>query len=196
MGFDRYIATYMLAMVLNLIFLVINKRNILNFIAIIIYLLLIKSSYDKNIYRPEINNIIKENAKIITENVKKDDKVFIIDHKLDYGSEFVATKYLISPIKTNLLYEWNISQFDNNIYYRLSQTKEDFKNLLIEGKYDYIFIIYVNYTFLEDYQELFTKDAIEKIKTVSNPWILERKDKLYNFYCNLRYFSSKMKKDR
>ena len=171
MGFDRYIATYMLAMVLNLIFLVINKRNILNFIAIIIYLLLIKSSYDKNIYRPEINNIIKENAKIITENVKKDDKVFIIDHKLDYGSEFVATKYLISPIKTNLLYEWNISQFDNNIYYRLSQTKEDFKNLLIEGKYDYIFIIYVNYTFLEDYQELFTKDAIEKIKTVSNPWI-------------------------
>ena len=161
----------MLAMVLNLIFLVINKRNILNFIAIIIYLLLIKSSYDKNIYRPEINNIIKENAKIITENVKKDDKVFIIDHKLDNGSEFVATKYLISPIKTNLLYEWNISQFDNNIYYRLSQTKEDFKNLLIEGKYDYIFIIYVNYTFLEDYQELFTKDAIEKIKTVSNPWI-------------------------
>ena len=146
MGFDRYIATYMLAMVLNLIFLVINKRNILSFIAIIIYLLLIKSSYDKNIYRPEINNIIKENAKIITENVKKDDKVFIIDHKLDYGSEFVATKYLISPIKTNLLYEWNISQFDNNIYYRLSQTKEDFKNLLIEGKYDYIFIIYVNYT--------------------------------------------------
>ena len=171
MGFDRYIATYMLAMVLNLIFLVINKRNILSFIAIIIYLLLIKSSYDKNIYRPEINNIIKENAKIITENVKKDDKVFIIDHKLDYGSEFVATKYLISPIKTNLLYEWNISQFDNNIYYRLSQTKEDFKNLLIEGKYDYIFIIYVNYTFLEDYQELFTKDAKKKIKTVSNPWI-------------------------
>lgn len=171
MGFYRYMETYMLSMALNLFFCLLNDLSVFNMFFISFILININDgSIFKLNYRPTINDITKANASIILSNVKKEEKVFIIDQKLDYGSEFVTTKYLISPIKTNLLYEWNVGCSDYGIYYKIALSLEEFRKMLKKEKYDYIFLISIDYSFLNDYSKMFTKDAIKRIKMLENNW--------------------------
>ena len=96
--------------------------------------------------------------------------VFIIDQKLDAGFEFVETKYLISPIKTNLLYEWNIGYSTYNIFYKLALTKEEFLKLLKNDNCDYIYLVYINKSFLYEYGDLFINSTKKKIEKLTNSY--------------------------
>ena len=169
--FSRYIGTYMLAIFLNIIYLILETSNLKGEIISILILIMMQSNLDIESYNPKslrykANEIIIEDAEQINERVSEDEKIYIIDQKLDYGMDFMQLRYFISPIKTNLLYEWNLisENEENNIYYRLQISQEDFINKLISEKYDYVYVISINSNFLEEYKDIISQEGIEILK--------------------------------
>lgn len=175
-GFERYISTYMLAMTLNLIYILLEKVNwrriiLVYLIAIYMQLELNRLMLDPRVTFKVYSNIgdirIINNANKIQQLVKEDEKVYIIDYQKDYGLEFVKTRYYISPIKTNLLYEWNIGANSlEDVFYRTVISQEDLINKLVDENYDYMYVISIDKQFIEDYKDIFSQEAINKIKTV------------------------------
>ncbi len=170
MGFERYMPTYLIAMIINLFFIITSCVNIKTFFLVVIYLVLSYTGFNSERVGVIINDITFWNANDIIKNVKDNEKVFIIDQKLDAGFEFVETKYLISPIKTNLLYEWNIGYSTYNIFYKLALTKEEFLKLLKNDNYDYIYLVYINKSFLYEYGDLFINSTKKKIEKLTNSY--------------------------
>ena len=170
MGFERYMPTYLIAMIINLFFIITSCVNIKTFFLVVIYLVLSYTGFNSERVGVIINDITFWNANDIIKNVKDNEKVFIIDQKLDAGFEFVETKYLISPIKTNLLYEWNIGYGTYNIFYKLSLTKEEFIKLLKKDNYDYIYLVYINKSFLYEYGDLFIESTQKEIENLTNSY--------------------------
>ena len=170
MGFERYMPTYLIAMIINLFFIITSCVNIKTFFLVVIYLVLSYTGFNSERVGVIINDITFWNANDIIKNVKDNEKVFIIDQKLDAGFEFVETKYLISPIKTNLLYEWNIGYSTYNIFYKLALTKEEFIKLLKKDNYDYIYLVYINKSFLYEYGDLFIESTQKEIENLTNSY--------------------------
>lgn len=171
MGFDRYIQTYMLAMTLILTYCILDKIEVKTIIISCLIILFFKCEQWTNsekLIQEEyiIDDYTKQNASYILDNVKDTDKVYIIDQKLDAGFEFMATKYLISPIQTNLLYEWNIGASIESIrtYYTMPISEQGFLNKIINEEYDYIYIIYIEESFLEQYKNIFSQEVIDKLE--------------------------------
>ncbi len=175
LGIERYVSTYMLAMVLNLGYLILEEQKLKNFVIAIAIMLVIQNGMNKIMLDPRAVNRtsinrsdikIMKNAKYIKENVKKDEKVYLIDQKQDVGQEFVRTRYYISPIKTNLLYEWNIGIDSKDVFYKMLITPEDFITKLIEENYNYVYIINTDEKFLKEYEEIFKKEEIPLLETL------------------------------
>lgn len=166
MGFERYLSTYMLAMILNLIYCMLETANIKVILFVGIYSLLIYSKSQQIPLRPQRNIINIENATDIISHVNKNKKVYIIDQSLDYGYDFVMTRFLIAPIKTNLLYEWNISHTTEGIYYKMAISSEDFKKKLLAENYDFIYFIHIEEKFLKEYNDILTIEAKEKLNSI------------------------------
>ena len=172
MGFERYIQTYMLAMTLNLIYILLKKVNMKTGIIIIGITLIMQNGLNKLMIDPRltvrstIDAKIIEDASQINNNVEESKKVYIIDQQEDYGFEFMKTRYLISPRKTNLLYEWNIGKSTEDIYYKLAITETELIDKMISEEYDYIYIISIKESFLEDYKNIFSDGIKEKLKKI------------------------------
>ena len=172
MGFTRYTQTYMLAMTLNLIYCILENINLKTIIIACLSIVLLQNGLGNEevavtpINETSINEITIQNANDIISNVKETDKVYIIDQKLDAGYEFMVTKFLITPIETNLLYEWNIGNTTEGIFYKIALSEEEFVKKLIDEKYDYIYVISIKGSFLKEYQNIFTEDAKEKLKQI------------------------------
>ncbi len=169
MGFERYIQTYMIAMILSFLYIFLIKFNFKKNIITILILVLLSTGLNSIMLNPyerriAFNEKTEEKAEYLTKNAKEDEKVFLIDQKEDYGQEFQKIRYLITPIKTNLLYEWNLGKEKNNIYYRLVITPKKLIEKLKNENYDYIYIIDVTQEFLADYQESIDKEAYKKLE--------------------------------
>ena len=169
--FARYIGTYMLAIFLDIMYLILETANIKSEIISILILIIMQCDVNIELYNPKsfmnkANEIIVENANQIKKQISEDKKIYIIDKKLDNGYEFMRLRYLIAPIKTNLLYEWNLisENEENTIYYRLQISEEDFMDKLISEKYEYVYIISVNTKFLEEYKNILDYECIEILK--------------------------------
>lgn len=172
MGFDRYMQTYLLAMLLNIGFFLLNNPNKKFMIGVVVLTLLIQSKFNRTLVDPrkyprsKIDERTIENSNYINNNVAENEKVFIIDQKLDGGVEFVKTKYLIAPRETNLLYEWNIGNSTEGVYYKIAFTEEEFLEKLKNENYDYIYIISINERFLDDYKNIFSEQIKEKLNKI------------------------------
>ena len=174
MGFERYTQTYLLAMALNIIYFIGEETDYKRIVLILVMLLLMQNGLNDIMLDPRKNNRINSNehnmmqkkTRMVIDIVNPIQKVYIIDQKLDYGLEFVKTRYYLSPIKTNLLYEWNIGKSQEGIYYKMSITETELIEKLIQENYDYIYIINIKESFFEDYKNIISEQAKNELQTV------------------------------
>ena len=147
-SFSRYMNTYFMAWFVMLVAMIQNlkKENVLT-VLLLTALVCLSSSNILTIIHPVEKGVsgvpeeIKQKAEIITENVKLEDKVFLIYQNIGSSGDFHILHYSVSPIVTNLLYEWNLGKpyFEGDIW-TYDITVEEWEQVLQEQEYDYVFI--------------------------------------------------------
>lgn len=171
--FARYMQTYILAMVLNLIYIITKDINLKTGTLIIVIAIIFQNGLNslmadpRKSLREEINSQIERNAEEISKNVSEKEKVYIIDSQEDYGLEFMKTRYLISPIRTNLLYEWNLVKNKDDVFYKLEIGDNELIDKLITENYSYVYVINIDKKFLNDYENIFSKEAKQVLKQLT-----------------------------
>lgn len=166
-SYSRYMSTYFIAWIIITVGLALNSKikNIIISLIIAIMLCLYPTSVisivditsRKNL--SGIDDEIRTEANIIKENVKLSDKVYIIYQNIGGGYEYHKLRYSISPIVTNLLYEWSLGPkyYDSDIW-SLDLTKEEFEKKLIDEEFDYVFIAKIDKQFVDIYGSLINFD--------------------------------------
>lgn len=162
-SFSRYMNTYFLAwMVMTVAMLRETKKERNLVILVIVSFLCLASSNILTIIHPVEKGVsgvpeeIKEKAEIITENVNLEDKVFLVYQNIGDSGVFHILRYSISPIVTNLLYEWNLGgpYFEGDIW-TYNITVDQWAEVLKEQEYDYVFIARSDTRLKEEYGSIF-----------------------------------------
>lgn len=175
LGFTRYVSTYLLAMLLNLIYLIFEETEWKRILVIALMLIIMQKGLNQLMLNPKYahkilenpNEIITiENANYIKNSIKESEKVYLIDQQEDNGYEFMKTRYYILPIKTNLLYEWNIGTEKKDNFYKIIISEEEFIDKLIEENYTYVYVINSDEKLIEDYQNIFSPLAQTALKEI------------------------------
>ena len=166
-SYSRYMSTYFIAWIIITVGLALNSKikNVILSLTIAIMLCLYPTSVisivditsRKNL--SGIDDEIRTEANIIKENVELNDKVYIIYQNIGGGYEYHKLRYSISPIVTNLLYEWSLGPkyYDTDIW-NLDLTKEEFEKKLIDEEFDYVFIAKIDKQFVDIYGSLINFD--------------------------------------
>lgn len=167
MDMYRYINMYLIAYIFFSVFVINEESSDYIHLGEILLLIILLNINFANIVNYHVNIIMSReitNAEFmdsvyVKERVKKTEKVFIIDTQFDGGISFVKFRYLIAPIQTNLLYEWNITTEKPQIYYQTRILEKDFEDILTN--YDYIYFYNVDKKFISEYSQLFLGLEIE-----------------------------------
>ena len=166
-SYSRYMSTYFIAWVIITVGLALNSKIKNTILPIIIAILLclypinianlMDTTSRKNL--SGIDDEIRTEANIIQENVNLSDKVYIIYQNIGGGYEYHKLRYSISPIITNLMYEWSLGPkyYDTDIW-NLDLTKEEFEKKLIDENFDYVFIAKIDKQFVDIYGSLINFD--------------------------------------
>lgn len=166
-SYSRYMSTYFIAWIIITVGLALNSKikNVILSLTIAIMLCLYPTSVisivditsRKNLLG--IDDEIRTEANIIKENVELNDKVYIIYQNIGGGYEYHKLRYSISPIVTNLLYEWSLGPkyYESDIW-SLDLTKEEFEKKLIDEEFDYLFIAKIDKQFVDIYGSLINFD--------------------------------------
>ena len=164
-SFARYMNTYFFAWMVITVSLLqeIKKEKTLMILVIVSFLCLANSSVLDIIHAVQkgvsgVSEEIKEKAQIITDNVNLEDKVYLIYQNIGASGNFHLLRYSISPIVTNLLYEWNLGEpyFEGDIWtYHI--TVEEWSQILKEQAYDYVFIAQSDERLKEEYGSIFAE---------------------------------------
>lgn len=164
-SFARYMNTYFFAWMVITVSLLqeIKKEKTLMILVIVSFLCLASSSVLDIIHAVQkgvsgVSEEIKEKAQIITDNVNLEDKVYLIYQNIGASGNFHLLRYSISPIVTNLLYEWNLGEpyFEGDIWtYHI--TVEEWSQILKEQAYDYVFIAQSDERLKEEYGSIFAE---------------------------------------
>lgn len=166
-SYSRYMSTYFIAWIIITVGLALNSKikNVILSLTIAIMLCLYPTSVisivditsRKNLLG--IDDEIRTEANIIKENVELNDKVYIIYQNIGGGYEYHKLRYSISPIVTNLLYEWSLGPkyYESDIW-SLDLTKEEFEKKLIDEEFDYLFIAKIDKQFVDIYESLINFD--------------------------------------
>ena len=157
-SYSRYMSTYFIAWIIITVGLALNSKikNVILSLTIAIMLCLYPTSVISIVditSRKNLSGIDDETrteANIIKENVELNDKVYIIYQNIGGGYEYHKLRYSISPIVTNLLYEWSLGPkyYESDIW-SLDLTKEEF---------DYLFIAKIDKQFVDIYGSLINFD--------------------------------------
>ena len=170
-SYSRYMSTYFIAWVIITLGLASNSKIKNTILPIIIAILLclypinianlMDTTSRKNL--SGIDDEIRTEANIIQENVNLSDKVYIIYQNIGGGYEYHKLRYSISPIITNLMYEWSLGPkyYDTDIW-NLDLTKEEFEKKLIDENFDYVFIAKIDKQFVDIYGSLINFDFTTK----------------------------------
>lgn len=175
-SYARYMTTYFVSWNLVSIFVAIeNKSKNQIIMAIICALLCVYPTNITNLVDVlgrkgivTLSDEIKHEANIIKEGVNIDDKVYLIYQNIGGGIEYHMLRYCISPIVTNLMYEWSLGPkyYESDIW-SYDITKEEFVEKLIKEQFEYVFIAQIDEQFVKIYGELinydFSKGNFEKL---------------------------------
>lgn len=166
-SYSRYMSTYFIAWIIITVGLALNSKikNVILSLTIAIMLCLYPTSVISIVditSRKNLSGIDDETrteANIIKENVELNDKVYIIYQNIGGGYEYHKLRYSISPIVTNLLYEWSLGPkyYESDIW-SLDLTKEEFEKKLIDEEFDYLFIAKIDKQFVDIYGSLINFD--------------------------------------
>ena len=166
---QRYLGTYLLAVVIYLVFTFINyinndKIKFTNSKFVIVACLIFVftpmsqifnatiTSGVYNISKKELlNNEIKR-ANYVISKVKEEDKIYVINQTASKDSYGLRFRYFVTPIKTSNVCTFNEEQEFNNTYIKL---KEELFN-----KYDYVYLVQTDEFFNNFYKEIFKNDTI------------------------------------
>lgn len=173
-SYARYMTTYFIAWNLAIIFVALENKSKnqviigIIFVLLCIYLTDITCLVDINERKglSALPEEVKFEADVIKNRVKLDDKVYLIYQNIGGGFQYHMLRYCISPIVTNLMYEWSLGPkyYDGDIW-NYEITKEEFEQKLIKEKFDYVFIAQIDEQFVKIYGELinydFSKGSIE-----------------------------------
>ena len=162
-SFSRYMNTYFMAWLIITVDMIKETKKEKNLaIVILVALLCLASSNIRTILHPVEKGVsgvpeeIKQKAEIITNNVNLEDKVFLVYQNIGDSGVFHILRYSISPIVTNLLYEWNLGDpyFEGDIWtYPISV--EEWAKILKEQEYDYVFIAKSDARLQQEYGSIF-----------------------------------------
>ena len=173
-SYTRYMSTFLIAFVLLVLIYIWRKGNLLHLI--ILFLIIFQSvnivDYFDVFTKREISidKSTFESGEYINENLTKNDKVYIIYQNND-GSAFNILRFLIAPIKTNLLWEWSLgTPYSEDDHFTLDISLDEWISKLIEEDFNYIYLGHIDKQFIEKYGELFSssddeiKEGLYKIK--------------------------------
>ena len=106
---------------------------------------------------------------IIMNKVKLNEKVYLIYQNIGGGGEYHILRYLISPIVTNLMYEWSLGpKYEENDIWSYDITKEQFEKKLIDEEFDYIFIAKIDKQFIDIYGDLIDNSIYDNYEELNN----------------------------
>ena len=109
----------------------------------------------KSLYGDVISEEITNKANIIKDYVNLNDKVYLIYQNIGGGIDYHVLRYSISPIVTNLMYEWSLGpKYNDNDIWSYDITKEEFVQKLINENFDYVFIAKIDKQFIDIYGDL------------------------------------------
>lgn len=162
-SYSRYMSTYFISWIITFAGIAINNKSKNPIIVVLIAIML--CVYPTNILsivnlfgRKEVTGITDEinlEANIIKENVELDEKVYLIYQNIGGGYEYHKLRYCISPIVTNLMYEWSLGpKYQENDIWSYDITKEEFEKKLIDENFDYVFIAKIDEQFIKIYGDL------------------------------------------
>lgn len=162
-SYSRYITTYFIAWIIGGASIALNSKNRYQIIsALVVIALCIYPTSALSILdissRKGVTGITPEiawEASIIKSKVNLDDKVYLVYQNNGGGYDYHKLRYSISPIVTNLMYEWSLGPkyYEADIWsYDIS--KEEFEKKLIDEEFNYVFIAQVDEQFIKIYGEL------------------------------------------
>ena len=162
-SYPRYMSTYFIAWIITWVGIGINSKSKNQIIIALISLLL--CIYPINVSglidfhaRKKVSGITEEiinEANIIKSNVNLNDKVYLIYQNDGGGLDYHMLRYSISPIVTNLMYEWSLGpKYNDNDIWSYDITKEEFVQKLINENFDYVFIAKIDKQFIDIYGDL------------------------------------------
>lgn len=177
-SYSRYITTYFIAWIIGIASIAINgkcKYQIMSaFMAILLCMYPINPLSILDITSRKglttISSEIALEANIIKEKVNLNEKVYLIYQNIGGGEEYHKLRYSISPIVTNLMYEWSLGpQYYESDIWSYDISKEQFQEKLIEEKFDYVFIAKVDEQFIKIYGDLIEGDYnLENLQELNN----------------------------
>lgn len=173
-SYSRYMSTYFFAWIVMLIGIIQHteiKRKEL--ILLIITLLIVSSVNVLSIIKPvskgesAVTSIIQKKADIIEANVKVNEKVYLIYQNIGANPDYYILRYAISPIVTNLMYEWNLGApyFEEDIF-TYDITQKEWEQKLKDEEFKYVFIAKSDERFINEYGNIFEEET--KLENIEN----------------------------
>ena len=172
-SYSRYMNTYFMAWIVMLIAIIGNlqtkKREI---ILLILTLITLSSVNVLSIIKPvekmasAVTPTIQEKADIIEENVKVNEKVYLIYQNIGANPDYHILRYCISPIVTNLMYEWNLGApyYEGDIW-TYDITQKEWEDKLKQEDFNYVFIAKSDERFIKQYGNIFEEGTnLEEIE--------------------------------
>ena len=162
-SYDRYMKTYFLAwigLIIGITTSQLGKKGLIS--ATIVALVALYGCTPIQIIQPKAKGVsgipqeIIEKGNIINNSLEKGDKVYLIYQNIGGGGAYHQLRYCISPIVTNLMYEWSLGpKYSEDDIWNYDISKEDFEKKLINEEFDYIFIAKSDEQFINIYGSLF-----------------------------------------
>ena len=170
-SYTRYMSTFLIAFLLLILFNIFKEGKLLY---LIIFFLIILSSVNIVDYfdvftkkEISIDTSIIESGEYINDNLTKKDKVYIVYQNND-GSAFNMLRFLIAPVKTNLLWEWSLGEpYNEKDHFTLNLSLDEWILKLKEEDFNYIYLGHIDDKFKKKYGKLFDdeiKEGLYKIK--------------------------------
>lgn len=164
-SYERYMSTFFIAWTFMVIGVILNlKKENLKYILIAALICLYGSNMNTlinpvSVGSSPVNQEVTNEASIILENVKNEEKVYLI-YQRDIGLRFHQLRYCISPIRTNLVCEWSLgpAAYEKDIW-NYDITLEEFKKKLIDENFSYVFVANSDKFLIEGYSKIFEEDV-------------------------------------
>lgn len=162
-SYGRYMNTFFLAWMVMIVSMIANTENKKSLTMLLVATLITLSSANVlDVIHPtqkgvsSVTEDIKMKANIIEENVELDEKVYLIYQNIGASGDYHVLRYCISPIITNLMYEWNLGApyFEGDIW-TYDITQEEWEEKLKQEEFDYVFIAKSDERFIKDYGNIF-----------------------------------------
>lgn len=164
---DRYMSTFFIAFAINIVILFMNKKKKEYSIMIIILLICIYTSNIQTLLKPinkgksNVPEYLQTKADIVTSNLNRSDKVYVIFQDPGYSVDPFVFRYCISPIVMNLMDEYSLGKLkseNDTLTYNISE--KEWEQKLINENYDYVFILRSSNEFIEMYKDIF-EDGVD-----------------------------------